>query len=233
VAESSTDREVAFRDLEARRLAGTPLQYLEGSAAFGPLDLIVDDRVLIPRPETEQLWELASGLIATPLVIIDLGTGSGALALALKTAHPAARVVGVDRSADALEVARLNGERLGIAVEWRHGDLWDALDETWEGRIDLVVSNPPYLSEDEWELLPDDVKREPREALVAGPTGLEVLERIAGGAARRLAPGGRVACEIGETQGAACRRLFESTLSGVEVICDLAGRDRFVTGRRP
>lgn len=232
VACASADPEATFRSLEARRLGGRPLQYLEGSAAFGPLELVVDDRVLIPRPETEQLWELATGLVMSPSTIVDLGTGSGAMALALKADHPDARVIGVDLSADALDVARLNGARLGIEVEWCHGDLWEALDRDLEGRVDLVVSNPPYVAANEWEELPPDVRQEPREALVAGPTGLEVLERIVAGAERWMAPGGGVACEIGETQGRACRELFSTALAEVEIMTDLTGRDRFVVGRR-
>lgn len=233
VARRATDPVSAFRELESLRCSGRPLQYLEGTAAFGPLELVVDERVLIPRPETEQLWELAVRLVRTPGVVVDLGTGSGALALALAHAFPSARVFGVDLSSSALDVARLNGERLGLDVEWRHGDLWAALDPDLAGTVDLVVSNPPYIAQGEWELLPADVRQEPRAALVAGPTGLEVLQRIAAGADRWLAPGGWVACEIGESQGSRSRELFAARLTDVRIAVDLAGRDRFVVGRRP
>lgn len=232
VARSDSSPEARFRELEAERRAGRPLQYLEGTAPFGPLDVIVDERVLVPRPETEQLWELARTLVDDPAMIVDLGTGSGVLALALARSHPRARVIGVDRSPAALDVARLNGDRLHIEADWRLGDLWDPLEAELQGSIDLVVSNPPYLAEHEWETVPADVRQEPRAALVAGPTGLEVLERIAAGSGRWLGPGGSLACEIGETQGAACRDLFGRYLEDVEISRDLAGRDRFVTGRR-
>jgi release factor glutamine methyltransferase len=233
VACRAPDPVSAFRELEALRCAGHPLQYLEGTAAFGPIELMVDERVLIPRPETEQLWELAIRLVKGPAIVVDLGTGSGALALALAHAFPAARVIGVDLSSSALDVARFNGEHLGLDVEWRHGDLWAALDPGLAGTVDLVVSNPPYIAEGDWESLPPDVRQEPRGALIAGPTGFEVLERIAAGADRWLAPGGWVACEIGETQGSASRELFAARLTDVRIAVDLAGRERFVVGRRP
>lgn len=219
-----------FRDLERERLAGAPLQYLEGTAAFGPLELAVDPRVLIPRPETEQLWELACGLVSSPDVIVDLCTGSGALALALKHAFPQATVYGADLSADALQVARGNGRTLGLEVEWRQGDLFAALSRALEGMVDLVVSNPPYVAEHEWETLAADVRAEPRMALVAGRAGTEVLDRIGLGVGDWLRPGGAVACEIGETQGEHCRRVFATRLDSVDVKADLTGRDRFVVG---
>lgn len=221
-----------FAALVALRLRGHPLQYLEGTAAFGPLDLAVDDRVLIPRPETEQLWEMACRLVPHPRVVLDLGTGSGALALAFAHRFPAARVVAVDASPGALEVASANGDRLGLAVEWLAGDLFDPLPAELEGAVDLLVSNPPYVAEAEWPDLPTDVRHEPRQALVAGPRGTEVLERIAAAAPRWLAPGGWLACEIGETQGGWAREAFSAGLVDVEVRPDLTGRDRFVVGRR-
>jgi release factor glutamine methyltransferase len=215
------------------RLGGEPLQYLEGTAAFGPLDLTVDDRVLIPRPETEQLWELATGLVDHPRVIVDVCTGSGALALALKSVFPVARVLATELSAGAAAVARANAARLGLTVEILEGDLFAPLPADLGGMVDLVVSNPPYVAEAEWSGLPEDVKREPVMALVAGPDGSEVLARIAGQAAAWLRPGGVVVCEIGETQGETVRDLFAAGLEEVRIRQDLAGRDRFVTARRP
>ncbi len=220
-------------DLETlveRRLAGEPLQYLEGTAAFGPFDLAVDTRVLVPRPETEQLWELAVALVDSPRVVVDLCTGSGALAIALSRSFPNARVFGTDVSTDALEVARSNGAAIDPSVEWCHGDVFEALPPDVRGRIDLLVANPPYIAESEYPALPEDVKREPRLALVAGPTGLEFYERIAAGLGNWLAPGGRFALEIGERQAAEVCSLFDSFRP--EVHRDLAGRDRFVTGAR-
>jgi release factor glutamine methyltransferase len=228
VVDSDTTR---FRQLEARRLAGEPLQYLEGTAAFGPLDLVVDRRVLIPRPETEQLWEMVARMEIDPAVIVDLCTGSGALAIACKATWPEARVVATDLSREAAAVARLNARRLGVEVEVYEGDLFAALPVDLQGAIDLLVSNPPYVAEWEWDGLPDDVRAEPRMALVAGPEGTEVLDRIAGSVCGWLAPGGLVALEMGETQGDHLAVALGSTLGEVEVRVDLTGRDRFVVGR--
>ncbi len=219
-------------ELEARRLEGEPLQYLEGSAAFGPFELVVDDRVLVPRPETEQLWELAVALVERPAVIVDVGTGSGALAVALARTFPEARVVATDVSAEALAVAELNRARLGVEVEFRCGDLFDALPGELRGRVDLLVSNPPYVAEGEWESLPADVRREPRGALVAGPRGTEVLERLVGGLDRWLAADGVAVFEIGESQGEFLAEWASGLGRRVEVRRDLAGRDRFLVVRR-
>jgi release factor glutamine methyltransferase len=224
---------VWLADLVRRRIEGVPLQYLEGTAAFGPLELTVDERVLIPRPETEQLWELARTLVGDPKVVIDLGTGSGALAIGLARAFPGARVLGVDVSGEALAVAAINGRALAPAVEWRCGDLFEGLPVALAGTVDLLVSNPPYVAEADWAVLPEDVRHEPYGALVAGPTGTEILDRIAGAASRWLSPDGWVVCEIGETQGSHVGACFAEHLVAVEVRRDLAGRDRFVIGRRP
>ncbi len=215
--------------LVAARLAGEPLQYLEGSAAFGPLELVVDSRVLIPRPETEQLWELAVSLVEHPRVIVDLCTGSGALALGMKHSFPGARVLATELSPEAVEVARLNSDRLGLAVEILEGDLFSPLPDDIRGEVDLVVSNPPYVGEDEWDSLPEDVRREPRMALVAGEEGLETIRRIVAETPDWLRPGGRLAVEIGETQGRGVSAMM-GRFGGVEVRRDLAGRDRFVIG---
>lgn len=221
-----------YRRLEAERVAGAPLQYLEGTAPFGPLDLVVDERVLVPRPETEQLWELAVRLAGRPEVVVDLCTGSGALALACKTSWPQARVVGTDLSPDAVDVARLNADRLGLDVEFSVGDLFEALADDLVGRIDLLVANPPYVAASEWETLPADVRREPRTALVAGTDGMDVIDRIGRECPAWLSPGGRVVCEIGEQRSDRAAAAFAG-LAAVEVHRDLADRDRFVTGVRP
>lgn len=221
-----------FRALEARRLSGEPLQYLEGTAAFGPLDLLVDERVLIPRPETEQLWDLARSLVDAPRVIVDLCTGSGALALAFKHTFPSARVLATDISSDAVAVAVANARRLGLELELLTGDLYDPLPPDIAGSVDLLVANPPYVTEGEWDVLPPDVRHEPRIALVAGAEGTEVFDRIAADAARWLRPGGWFACEIGETQAAHCRRVASASLAGVRIVDDLAGRPRFCLGCR-
>jgi release factor glutamine methyltransferase len=218
-------------DLIKRRLDGEPLQYIEGTAQFGSLELVVDKRVLIPRPETETLFEIASRIVRLPEVIVDLCTGSGALALALKQHFPTAAVFATDISADAIEVAAENMARTDNSIYLANGDLFDPLPTSLIGEVDLIVANPPYVSESEFASLPDDVKREPRVALVSGQSGLEIIERIGASASQWLRPGGVVVCEIGEKQGIAAA----SSFPGIPVVIrrDLNGRDRFVLGVKP
>jgi len=226
--------ETRLEGLVARRRAGEPLQYLEGWIPFGPIEVKVDRRALIPRPETEQLWEAAVAALGqagpgTPLV--DLGTGCGVLALALKKAFPAAPVYATDVSPDALALAGENAAVTGLEVTFLQGDLFAPLPRDLEGRVELVVANPPYVSEEEWDRLPDEIRlHEPREALVAGPAGTEVLARIAEEAYWWLGIGGRLLCEIGEAQGEAALGLFGAY--DREVRPDLAGRPRFLVARK-
>ncbi len=217
--------------LIARRLDGEPLQYLEGTAAFGPLEFLVDDRVLVPRPETEGLFEIATRMIRNPQVIVDLCTGSGALAIALKHHFPTAAVFATDISAAALEVAEQNCLRNRLNVYLAEGDLFDPLPASLLGKVDLLVANPPYVSDDEFDDLPADVRREPRVALTSGPTGLEVIQRIGAVASRWLRPGGVVVCEIGERQVISASTSFLEMPTVVRQ--DLAGRDRYVVGVNP
>jgi release factor glutamine methyltransferase len=221
-----------FAELAERRRTFEPLQHLEGGVQFGPLELHSDGRALVPRPETELLWEIvverASGL--GPSSIVDLCTGSGNLALGLKQAFPAAAVYGTDTSTEALALAAENSAVSGLEVEWLHGDLFAALPERLLGEVDLLVANPPYVAEREFADLPVDVRdHEPYEALVSGPVGDEVLARIASEAPQWLRPGALVACEISEFQKTRALELFGS-LDG-EVLDDLTGRPRFVIGR--
>ncbi len=216
--------------LVARRLAGEPLQYLEGTAHFPDFELRVDERVLIPRPETEQLFEQAVLAVASPSVIVDLCTGSGALAIALARRFPDAEVYATDISSRALELAEENARDHHARVWFLEGNLYDPLPAHLLGGVDLLVANPPYLAEGEYERLPRDVRHEPREALVAGRSGLEVIEAIGAEAIVFLSPTGAVVCEIGETQGGDVEPLFVGL--EVEVRRDLAGRDRFVVGTR-
>lgn len=218
-------------ELIARRQAGEPLQYIEGTAQFGPVQLFVDERVLVPRPETEGMLELAARMVRAPEVIVDLGTGSGALALALKARFPGAAVFGTDISEDAIDVANLNRMRTGLSVYLAQGDLYDPLPAALLGTVDLIVANPPYVTEAEYPQLPLDVRREPRVALVSGPTGLEVIERIGADAAQWLRPGGVIVCEIGESQAVAAVSCFTNLPAVVRQ--DLAGRDRYVVAVKP
>jgi release factor glutamine methyltransferase len=213
-----------FHRLVERRLAGEPLQYLEGEVQFGPITVAVDRRVLIPRPETEYLYDLAVRSLAPPKVVVDLCTGSGALALALKATHAGARVVASDLSAEALDVAMGNGRRLGLEVDWRLGDLWDPIPSELAGSVNLMVANPPYIAEAEWDQLPIDVRHEPRIALVAGPAGTEVIDRLLDQTGAWLAAGGVALVEVGENQA---WPIFEGR-SDVEVLVDQFERPRFL-----
>lgn len=218
-------------ELVERRLGGEPLQYIEGTATFGPIEIKVDERVLIPRPETEGILEVAQKMVRNPTVIVDLCTGSGALALALKHYFRAASVFATEISNAAIELARDNKTLTGMEATFLEGDLFDPLPVAILGQVDLIVSNPPYVAEHEYEYLPRDVRREPRQALVAGQTGLEMIERIGASAAEWLRPGGVVICEIGATQGVSA----PSSFVGVSTVVrqDLSGRDRYVVGVKP
>lgn len=214
-----------------RREAGEPLQYIEGTVSFGPVELEVDHRVMVPRPETEALFELAIKMVRHPEVIIDLCTGSGALALALKNEFPTASVFATELSDDALDVAFTNRHRTGLDIYLAQGDLFDPLPASLLGEVDLIVANPPYIAESDFETLPEDVRKEPRVALIAGATGLEVIQDIGATAAQWLRPGGVVVCEIGEHQGASAASCF-SDLPAV-IRQDWTGRDRYVVAVKP
>ncbi|MCP4306328.1 MAG: peptide chain release factor N(5)-glutamine methyltransferase [bacterium] len=236
VGDPDVTAEVAgrFEGYVERRRGGEPLQYIEETVQFGPLELHIDSRALIPRPETERLWELAVDLVKglDEPTIIDVGTGSGNLALAMKWIRPDSIVIGCDLSCDALDLARENAARLGLAVDFLIGDLLDPLPTSLRGEVDLIVSNPPYVARSEYEGLAAEVREhEPMEALVADTDGLGILNRIAVGAADWLRPGAAIICEIGETQGLACLDLFSGYSPRIEE--DLTGRDRFVVGSAP
>lgn len=223
----------------ARRSAGEPLQYVLGRWAFRTLDLYIDAGVLIPRPETEELVDVAIvelGRIGLdrPPVVVDLGTGSGAIALAFATEVRTAEVYGVERSAPALSVARANLAGLGRAatrVRLLEGSWYDALSPALHSRVDLIVSNPPYIADD--EELPDDVALwEPAEALRAGPTGLEQIETILLGAPKWLARPGLVVLELAPHQAGEARSMAtDAGFDSVEVRPDLSGRDRVLVAR--
>ncbi len=224
---TSREQKVFLSFLE-RRLADEPLQYIEGSVPFGPVELVVDPRVLIPRPETEYLFELVASEADDPRVIVDLCTGSGNLALALGATFPEAEVYAVDLSDDAIAVARLNAAHNDLDAAFFVGNLFDPLPEAIRGSIDLLVSNPPYLAQSELAAVPADVLAEPKVALVAGVNGDEVLEDISTKAVDWLAPGALIACEISEFHPDRIAELF----SGYDAVIreDLTGRKRYVFG---
>jgi release factor glutamine methyltransferase len=221
----------AFGRALCQRCGGVPLQYLTGIQPFMGLDLTVEPGVFVPRPETEVLVETALEALgdAPAPVVADVGTGTGAVALAIKRGRPDARVLATDVSEAAVTLARTNADRLGLGVEVFGGPFLDPLPVEFEGRLDLLVSNPPYVTVDEYEALPVEVKAEPYAALVGG---IEVHTRLVRLAGTWLKPGGWLVVEIGASQGRDVATLFERRLEAVEVLPDLAGRDRVVRGRR-
>jgi release factor glutamine methyltransferase len=222
-----------FLQLAAERARGVPLAYLLGEREFHGLLLQVTPDVLVPRPDTEVLVDWALELLAdrdcrTPPTVVDLGTGSGAIALAVKQAHGAAQVCAVERSPAALAVARANGERLGLPVEWLQGDWFSPLTGR---RFDLIVSNPPYIDGADTHLAA--LHAEPLAALTPGPDGLADLRVLAQNTPHHLQPGGWLLLEHGHDQGAAVRALLqEAGLALVQTRRDLGGQERCTAGRR-
>lgn len=215
-----------------QRCAGTPLQHLTGEQAFRRIVLQVRPGVFVPRPETEVLVEAALEALgsAEGPVVVDVGTGTGAVALAIKDERPGAKVFATDLSPEAVELARANAARLGLEVDVRQGDLLAPLPEELRGWVDLVVSNPPYVTAEEYGDLPPEVRADPPLALLGGVEG---YERLAGEGLRWLRDGGVLAVEIGADQGRAVAGMLERAFMDVRVRTDLAGRDRVVVGRRP
>lgn len=241
--EPATTRRVAhFDQVLERRLGGEPLQYALGSWGFRSLDLFVDARVLIPRPETETVVEHAlqeldrvrAGDAEAVLTAVDLGTGSGAIALSIAAERPRVDVWATDVSTDALEVARANlaglGRR-GARVRLVEGSWFDALPADLRGHVDVIVSNPPYVAAT--DELPDEVRFwEPDVALVSGPTGLECLEHVVTHAAAWLRPTGALVVELAPGQAAAiATRCLDCGFVESEVAHDLTGGERLVVAR--
>jgi len=223
-----------IRGLVRRRGRREPLQYVLGEAEFCGLKLRVDARALIPRPETELLAEVITGrIVPPPARILDLGTGSGALALGLAKGFPEAAVTAVDRSSRALALARENAEATGLAgrVTFLESDWFSALPP--EARFELIAANPPYLTPIEVASAAPEVRDfEPMEALAGGDDGLSDLNRILAGAPRYLAEGGWLALETGIDHPARLvERARAAGFSSAEAIRDLTGRDRFVLAR--
>ena len=231
---SDEDAEAFERTIE-RRIEREPLSYITGQREFYGLDFVVTPDVLVPRQETEFLVEAVLGYArsrgrdASELTIADIGTGSGAIAVALASHLPNAVMCATDVSRGALRVADENVRRHGLEgrVHLRHGDLFEALD----GPVDVVVSNPPYLSDDEAADLPADVQREPSVALIAGTDGMNVLQRLIVGAREYVKPGGVLAMEIDPRRLEAVESLVRKTFAGgeVAVVKDHAGLERVVT----
>jgi release factor glutamine methyltransferase len=227
-----------FYDMLERRLRGEPLQYVLGRWGFRVLDLFIDDRVLIPRPETEALTQMALEECRRldARLAVDLGTGSGAIALALAVEWTGIEVWATDVSPDALAVARANVAgigRIGTAVRLAEGSWYEALPAELGGAVDVIVSNPPYVADFEVEDLPDVVRAwEPLEALVSGPTGLEAIERIVAEAPLWLAQPGSLLVEIAPHQAAEAEALARAAGFGSAAIWpDLTGRDRILLAR--
>ena len=219
------------RALVARRGRREPVAYITGERAFRRLRLEVGPEVLVPRPETELLVEWALEIAPAGAAVRDWGTGSGAVALALADEGPGLRVTALERSEAALGVARANGRRLGLEVEWLASD---GLHAVAGRRFAVIAANPPYLSPGELEAAPPELRFEPVEALVAGPTGMEAIARLAAEAPGHLEPGGSLLVEVGAGQAErAAAALGDAGLEGVGRRADLAGVERVVGGRRP
>lgn len=223
----SAEQRLRYESLRARRAAGEPVAYLTGEKEFWSLTLKVTPDVLIPRPDTELLVEWALPL--APQRVADIGTGSGAIALALAKELPQARIVATDISAEALAVARFNAQNLKLAhVEFLQGSFLSPL----EGRFDVLVSNPPYIAEHDPHL--PTLRYEPRTALTSGDDGLDAIREIARQAPAHLKSGGWLLLEHGAEQGAAVREILTAAgFAHIETRCDLAGLERATGGRCP
>ncbi|MGO9245903.1 MAG: peptide chain release factor N(5)-glutamine methyltransferase [Verrucomicrobiia bacterium] len=230
----------ALRGMVKRRVAGEPLQYITGEAEFCGLRLMVDRRVLIPRPETELLVEAVAGRLKpgvrserSAVRIVDVGTGSGCIAIALAKRFPGAEIIALDASRDALDVARGNAtlHQVEKNIRFLESDLLVNLDDSL--RADVIVSNPPYIADGEMAKLPKEVRDfEPVTALQAGEDGLKVIRRLVMDARRFLSPSGFLALELGAGQRAAVEEFFgQQGYDVVEVVKDLQGHERVIVAQ--
>ena len=227
--ELSESAALAFRALCQRRLAGEPLSYIVGSKPFFGLDLQVDDRVLVPRPDTETLveWALTFDTEHSVLKVLDMGTGSGAIALALKSLRPDWQVTALDASADALAVAQNNAKRLNLNVNLLQSSWFDGLQSA---KFDLIVSNPPYIVEGDWHMAA--LAHEPKQALTSGTDGLDDIRHIIAQAPPFLNSGGWLLLEHGFDQAVAARDLLaQRGFKQVQSQLDLAGIERCSGGQ--
>ncbi|WP_062307193.1 peptide chain release factor N(5)-glutamine methyltransferase [Polynucleobacter sinensis] len=231
--------ELAFQEWESlvsRRILGEPIAYLLGKKGFHAIELLVAPGVLIPRPETELLVDIALAEIAKhnrPTKVLDLGTGSGAIALAIANASPLASVCASDQSAQALVIAKQNAQslKLGSQVEFTQGSWYEAIDQ--EDQFDVIVSNPPYIANQDAHLTQGDLRFEPQSALTDFGSGLGCLESIISGSNQHLKPGGLIAVEHGFDQSKAVVGLMQAAdLRDIQTHLDLAGHHRVVSGRK-
>ena len=228
------------KTLVSRRLAREPLQYILGTQEFCGLDFVVNASVLVPRPETELLVHavLKEGGPAAGATLVDVGTGSGCIAVTLATILDGVRILAVDRSADALETAKSNAMKHGVGekIEWLKGDLLDPLrDRNLIGTVDVIVSNPPYIAEGEWDQLQPEVRKfEPRLALVAGQKGTEFHERLFRDCKEFLAPDGLLVMEMGQGQLPLVQQVAGQVggYTGLQTVKDEAGIERVMIARR-
>ena len=226
----------AWKALEARRIEGEPIAYILGKKGFHNIELLVAPGVLIPRPETELLVDIALGEISNRpghIKILDLGTGSGAIALAVASAAPQSSVTATDQSPDALAIATLNAQSLSLTeqVQFRQGSWYQALDS--QALFDVILSNPPYITAQDPHLSQGDLRFEPSSALTDYGNGLSCLEIIISQADQYLKPGGLIAVEHGFDQSDAVVQLMNSAgFNDIEVHLDLSGHTRAVSGRK-
>lgn len=231
-----TDQQIRYTQLCNRRLSGEPLAYLVGQKEFFGMNLKVDPRVLVPRPDTETLvrWALETmhephAKKRAPLRVLDLGTGSGAIGLAVKASEPASDVWASDASADALAVAQSNAQLLNLPINFRQGRWWDAVPGE---RFALILSNPPYIEPGDPHL--DNLRHEPTSALVSGPDGLSDLRQLVQGARGHLQPGGWLLLEHGHDQAGQVRAMLQQAgFAHVASRKDLAGIERCSGGQWP
>ena len=232
----SAQEESDYRGLILRRAEHEPLQYILKRQEFMGLSFYIDERVLIPRADSELLIEKWLELVRSEerqaqdavIKVVDLCTGSGALAISMAHYYPKAEVFGTDLSQDALEVARENAKRLGISVQWRQGDfLKPILGERW----DYIITNPPYVSAEEYSQCAPEIFREPSMAFLGGKEGLDFYRTLAEETRSLLTPQGRLLMEIGWNQGDAVCEIFRINGFETQIFQDLAGHDRVIIAR--
>ena len=228
--ELDDDMENTLRQLAARRCSREPLQYITGKAYFRDIVLDVDPHVLIPRPETELLVDFVINKLPVNGRLLDIGTGSGTIAVSTAVERRDVRVTAVDVSYEALQIAEKNAEKYGVEIRFIESDLFSALAGEW---FDVISANLPYVTEDEYkDLAPEVRSHEPVLALVAADDGFELIRRTAEALSDHLFPGGSAIFELAPAQAPRLQKLLQSLGFGSGVIRDLAGRDRFVTAEK-